>query len=257
MIDSQFVKKLREQYNPEGSTLRNFQKKLLDLMKDFDIFCRQNDIKYSIHAGTLLGAIRHGGFIPWDDDMDIAMTRDEFNKLLSFRKEDSSLSTTLILWTIRQVGMISNGNVFIDVMIVDNVPDCRIGKWIKKHCSILVFFFLKARNYYDKKWNTSFKLWMLLIPFVVCIPTKYFYNIFHWVAQWGNKKYTKSRGVYTDVLADIGTDFDRSIHDSYCDIDFEGVKLMCVKDYDALLRRYYGDYMQLPKHIMVHGRLNN
>lgn len=55
--------------------------KLLDLMVEFDLVCKENDIEYFLDSGTLLGAIRHNRFIPWDDDVDIIMMREDFTKL--------------------------------------------------------------------------------------------------------------------------------------------------------------------------------
>ena len=60
-------------YNPEGSALRNHQLKLLDLLSEFDKLCEENGIVWWLDGGTLLGAIRHGGFIPWDDDLDVCI----------------------------------------------------------------------------------------------------------------------------------------------------------------------------------------
>ena len=54
---------------------------LLELLITFDGFCQEKDIKYTLHGGSLLGAIREKGFIPWDDDLDVAMTRQEYEKL--------------------------------------------------------------------------------------------------------------------------------------------------------------------------------
>ena len=66
---------LRVKYNPDGSILRQHQLKMLDILIVIDGICKKHGIKYWISDGTLLGAVRHGGFIPWDDDLDIQMMR--------------------------------------------------------------------------------------------------------------------------------------------------------------------------------------
>ena len=69
------------------STLQEHQEVLLELLAEFDRVCRKNDIKYILFAGSALGAIRHHGFIPWDDDLDVALLREDYDKLM---KLDSS-----------------------------------------------------------------------------------------------------------------------------------------------------------------------
>ena len=69
------------QYNPEGSRLRNHQKELTELLKVFADICKEHDIQWWLCSGTLLGAARHKGFIPWDDDIDVAMMKKEYRKL--------------------------------------------------------------------------------------------------------------------------------------------------------------------------------
>lgn len=69
---------LRAQYNPDGSNLRRAQLRMLDMLKFIDKVCQEQKITYWLESGTLLGAARHGGFIPWDDDTDIAMPYDEY-----------------------------------------------------------------------------------------------------------------------------------------------------------------------------------
>lgn len=78
MIDNEA---LRERYNPEGSKLRNNQKELLNMLLDLDAICKEHNIEWWLSSGTLLGAARHEGFIPWDDDVDIVMTRREAKRL--------------------------------------------------------------------------------------------------------------------------------------------------------------------------------
>lgn len=72
---------LREKYNPDGSILRKAQLKLTDMLLFLDKVCKENGIEYFLSDGNLLGAARHGGFIPWDDDMDITILRNDFKKL--------------------------------------------------------------------------------------------------------------------------------------------------------------------------------
>lgn len=81
IIDVEFQKKLREQYNPDGSTLRKAQLRMVELLKFIDKICTENNLRYWISFGTLLGAARHGGFIPWDDDTDICMPIEDVRKL--------------------------------------------------------------------------------------------------------------------------------------------------------------------------------
>lgn len=72
---------LRAKYNPEGSRLRTDQLELLSMLKVFAQICKENNITWWLSSGTLLGAARHEGFIPWDDDLDIVMLRKDFKRL--------------------------------------------------------------------------------------------------------------------------------------------------------------------------------
>ena len=72
---------LKSIYNPEGSTLRRSQLRMLEMVKFIDDICTKNNIDYFITAGNLIGAVRHGGFIPWDDDFDIVVSQKDLGKL--------------------------------------------------------------------------------------------------------------------------------------------------------------------------------
>lgn len=82
MIDANLQSQLREKFNPDGSMLRKQQLRMLEILLYIDKVCKENDIKYWLSSGTLLGAVRHGGFIPWDDDLDIEMLREDYEKFI-------------------------------------------------------------------------------------------------------------------------------------------------------------------------------
>lgn len=75
-------------FNPEGSLLRKRQLRMLEILKSIDKICRDNKIPYILSAGTVLGAYRHGGFIPWDDDLDIELLKENYKTLLSLLEKN-------------------------------------------------------------------------------------------------------------------------------------------------------------------------
>lgn len=78
---------LKEKYNSEGSTLRKCQLRMLDMLIYLDKVCREIGVDYCLESGNILGSLRHGGFIPWDDDIDIHVSRKDYKKLCSYLKE--------------------------------------------------------------------------------------------------------------------------------------------------------------------------
>lgn len=81
LIDKKLQEELRAEFNPDGSDLRKAQLRMLELLSFLDKICRENNLRYWLSGGTLLGAVRHGGFIPWDDDVDVNMPRKDAKKL--------------------------------------------------------------------------------------------------------------------------------------------------------------------------------
>ena len=81
---------LRQRFAPEGSTLWRQQQRMLEMMVWLDDVCRRHRIPYWLGSGTLLGAVRHGGFIPWDDDVDIEFRREDYPRLLQVLTQETA-----------------------------------------------------------------------------------------------------------------------------------------------------------------------
>lgn len=86
---------LRARFNPEGSLLRRHQERMKEMLQVFDSICQRHGIPYWISSGTLLGCVRHGGFIPWDDDLDVEMMMGDYRRLLRILPKE--LPDTMVL----------------------------------------------------------------------------------------------------------------------------------------------------------------
>ncbi len=122
---------------------------LLEMMSDFDAFCRQNGLQYFLCGGSLLGAVRHQGFIPWDEDVDIAMPRADYNRMQALFEQslgerywlqslDTSATHDLPFMKIRKKGTLyleifdtepERAGVFIDIYPLENIPDFFLWRW--------------------------------------------------------------------------------------------------------------------------------
>ena len=135
-----------KELNPKE--FRTMQLLELDMLVEFDRVCRENNIKYCIACGTLLGAVRHKGYIPWDDDADIVMLREDYEK---FRKISDKLNNEICyfqdhnndpdyLWQyakLRRTGtsfvragqehMKGKTGVFVDIFVLDDIPNNVLG----------------------------------------------------------------------------------------------------------------------------------
>lgn len=109
--------------------LEKTHKELLDLTIEFDRICRVNGIKYTLHGGTMLGAVREHGFIPWDDDIDTAMTREEFLKLQNVLNENEHY---YIYGDIKkQFRRKEDNSLWVDIFVCDSISSSGPAKRIK------------------------------------------------------------------------------------------------------------------------------
>ncbi|MBR6455697.1 MAG: LicD family protein, partial [Prevotella sp.] len=88
---------LRQKFNPDGSLLRRHQLRMLEILLEVDRICKKHQIQYWLSSGTLIGAVRHKGFIPWDDDIDIEMLWPDYKRLMKVLPEE--LPETMALQT--------------------------------------------------------------------------------------------------------------------------------------------------------------
>ena len=230
--------------------LREIQMQILDYI---DSFCRNNGIKYTLSGGSLLGAIRHGGFIPWDDDIDIQMLRSEYDKFISLWEKNitedisyqliSPLSDNSMGYpfskiqdtrTVSYIGKFQRIGVCVDVFPVDNVIDEK--DFQRRHSQI-------KRLY-------SFRSMIFLI--MKRTPISLLKNIYNSIAKYIekiSKKYSEQscKQVYEMVSGlRCNSPIPIVVFKSFKDIKFENRKYMSVEDYDTYLKLTFGDYMKLP-----------
>lgn len=239
----------------------------LDVLKNIDSFCREHSIDYSLAFGTLIGAVRHRGYIPWDDDIDIMMTRENYEKFRAVYQSDrypladlkNDLTHPVSMGKIfdSQTYFLYKGTIkrkyglFVDVFPMDNVPDQyeERKEWIKKTGKYIAFNSFK---------NNGFSyLWGFSSPVKIaagCVVKLLFSRRFiHDRLERLYKRYADTECSFVGVPAvmamsekSIKKVFPKAIFDEYQTIEFEGNQFRCIKDYDQFLSIYYGNYKELP-----------
>lgn len=261
-----------KELNPKE--FRTMQLLELDMLVEFDRVCRENNINYCIACGTLLGAVRHKGYIPWDDDADIVMLREDYEK---FRKISDKLNNEICyfqdhnndpdyLWQyakLRRTGtsfvragqehMKGKTGVFVDIFVLDDIPNNVLGMKIQDFWCFCLRKILWSRV---GKVNEKgiLKLWYKIISIISV----------DWVYKQVGKMAAKSNNdtpnrVRTLLFPSFGKLYMKNTHPASirygmpkqwflerAEYEFEGYKLYGIKEYDAFLKYMYNDYMTLP-----------
>lgn len=245
----------------EMSELRELQMQIMDYV---DIFCKTNNINYTLSGGTLLGAVRHGGYIPWDDDFDIQMLRSEYSKftrIWNLQKGNHPFELVNIesgnnmgypigkvhnLNTKTAIGNFSRTGVFIDIFPVDGVLD--EYDFNLRHSEIKQLYVLRARslNYLLSKVN-KMSLFKRIKAFVRK-PSQSFESFSYTIDTIAKKHSNEECPLVFEMISGMRCKepMDKKIFETYAPIKFENRTYMAVSDYDTYLRKTFGDYMKLP-----------
>lgn len=251
----------------------------MDMLCELDRICKKYGLTYYADSGTLIGAIRHKGFIPWDDDIDIAMMRSDFQKLLKVANKE--LKTPLFLQSVysdqnyvRALARMRNSEttaidkadldkpfnhgIFIDIFPLDNVPENKIIRkiWCKK--IRIIRRLLRNWAYYgisEKKSLSKRMFSKLLRDIVEKIGYKRVYRYLEKTCGAFNKKRTKYVSYVSYSYGKQKHIWRRSLFDKSHKVPFEFIEINVPDGYDERLRVEYGEYMVLKKIPSTHGNV--
>ena len=246
--------------------LRTLQLTILDIALEFQRICEKHNLKYFLIGGSLLGAVRHQGFIPWDDDMDVGMLREDYERFLEICPKELGeefflqtyktdeyythpfakirLNNTSLVEDYSQNSKQHNG-IYFDIFTYDNMPESKIKqkfhyfsfkclKWAARGKNDYYFIETKKRRFAK---FMSFALFFLSKKKVIRMCDN--------VCSMFNKKVCKNvinmGGAYNYNEYTLRTNLE-----NLSELDFEGYKFSVPANYKELLSNMYGDYMKLP-----------
>lgn len=263
-----------EVFNPiTKEQLRKMQLIELNILKEVRRVCEKNDIRYFLIGGTLIGAIRHKGFIPWDDDIDIGMSRADFDRFVEVCKTDLGpdfflqtpeteeknadyeiarvrLNGTACVQSFRKNTKTHNG-FYVEVFPYDNLPKNKVtqffyGKWfpfMKRICAIRMGYTPRPKKFIVFLIVYAAAFLSRIIPLKVLHKKMLNYHVKH------NRKETDYVFLLSGAWGYAKEKHLRTTISEFTTVPFEDDFFPAPKDYDTFLREQYGDYMQMPKDI--------
>ena len=245
--------------------LKEIQSFSLDILKDVHEFCVKHQINYSLAYGTLLGAVRHKGFIPWDDDIDIMMPRQDFDKFFKLYHTEGKYKAAAPGETFLGFGRVYDVDrtviksrvpwikgecgVWIDIFPIDGAPST-----IEEHKSFVAELIVLLRKGLRRR--------KLMLPYSELPIKKWWQKFINSIGLSEShqsvlkkhialmQKYDLDKASHCSLLGNPWNAekeyFLKETLTTFTDVEFEGIKMKGVKDYDTVLSRFYGNYMQLP-----------
>lgn len=248
----------------DGESIRSVQERILYIMMYIDKICRNNGIEYYIMGGTALGAVRHGGFIPWDDDLDIFMTPGEYTKFKNIFAQQNSDEFVLQEWRsipeyLEYAKVRMNNTTFIeenfkdrkdmhhgiyvDIMILHKVPNSRfMQKIVYYYSKFVTLYGISQRN-----WKPKTMVQAMVLKCLKFMPCKFMAKICYKRIYKYDDCTTNFKYCYwiTPAKFESGL-FDADFFSCPINIKFENTVLLGSKKIKEYLTYRYGDYMLLP-----------
>lgn len=233
----------------------------LDILKQFIKVCDKLKINYFLAGGTLIGAVRHKGFIPWDDDIDVCMLREDYDKFIkeaqkhlpknyflqTYETDKNYLNcfskirnsdTTFIETSVNSIDM--NHGIYIDIFPLDNLY--KINSLKEK----LIHFKL-YEHYYSNSKKLTHKLFLLLSKIIYRRKSKLqLCKLKDKIYKQKNNSKTEKIVCYSGAWGLKKESHLKEDFEDFTIVDFEGIKVKAPIGYDRVLRDTYGDYMKLP-----------
>lgn len=243
-----------------GATLSDHQQALACLLAEFDRVCKKLNIPYLLFAGTMLGAVRHQGFIPWDDDLDVIMFRKDYERLLKeaptvlnrerfFLQKEFSAHWPLFFSKLRLNGTTClekyhpkdpacHQGVYMDIFPLDNAASGALGRKLQFLASKVVI----AKGLYARGYDTSSRKKKLFMALCRLLPRKPFWAL----ATRGGEGSAMVHSFFS-----AASDYEKNIYprawfSETAELPFAGGSYPVSGAYDSLLRHLYGDYRCLP-----------
>lgn len=230
-----------------------FQQILLEMMKDVHRFFTDNGIEYSLSGGSLLGAVRENGFIPWDDDIDLMMDIENFNKFLSVCDASDKINGYVVsrmLWIYRiQRAEDYDGSLTgatLDIFVIDKVPKSKLKQKLK------VFFikFLQGtmRKYRNiEKYSFANRMRLRFTHFTgepFSAETKF--KMYTKASQIGKNSNSGFVSCFNGLFSELSINYDGNMMKKLELHAFEDTEFTITSGYDSYLSVLYGDYMTPP-----------